>query len=272
LKNPLRSSSHGLTQPRFFRMLPLGNLPVFLPVYLPVLLFFALAMIPSASPRAWAQAPAPQAAAPDSSTASQDANSAQGDSAQTEEQQELDTFRHAPIVARIGHKMGLDVETSARIFEFINFLIIFLAIVIPLGRYLPRILRNRSQTLNREIQAAREATADAAARLKAVEAQLAGLAGEIARYRTQVEQESLEDEKRIKATLEEETARIVASAEQEIAAAAAQARRGLRHFAADLAIGQAEKQIALTPETDRALISEFIAEAGRNGAGKGGAN
>ena len=54
-----------------------------------------------------------------------------------------------------------------------------------------------------------------------------------------MEQESLEDEKRIKAALEEESARIVAAAEQEIGAAAAQAKRGLRNFAADLAIEQA---------------------------------
>ena len=48
-------------------------------------------------------------------------------------------------------------------------------------------------------------------------------------------------EARIKATLEEESARIVAAAEQEIGVAAAQAKRGLRNFAADLAIEQAAK-------------------------------
>ena len=46
----------------------------------------------------------------------------------------------------------------------------------------------------------------------------------------------------------------MAAAEQEIGVAVAQAKRGLRSFAADLAIEQAEKQIKLTPETDRALI------------------
>ena len=55
--------------------------------------------------------------------------------------------------------------------------------------------------------------------------------------------ESLEDEARIKAALDEESARIVQAAEQEISVAAAQARRGLRNFAADLAIEQAAKQI-----------------------------
>jgi hypothetical protein len=50
-----------------------------------------------------------------------------------------------------------------------------------------------------------------------------------------------------------------------------QAKRGLRSFAADLAIGQAEKQIALTPETDRALIAEFVAGVAGD-AVKGGKN
>ena len=105
-----------------------------------------------------------------------------------------------------------------------------------------------------------------------MEAQLSRLDEEIAKIRAQVEDESKQDEARIKATIEEERARIVASAEQEIGAAAAQARRGLRHFAADLAIEQAARQMVLTPETDRALISEFISETrnGANGAAKGG--
>ena len=87
-----------------------------------------------------------------------------------------------------------------------------------------------------------------------------------------MEQESLEDEKRIKASIGEESARIVAAAEQEIGVAAAQAKRGLRNFAADLAIEQAAKQIVLTPETDRALIAEFVAGVAGDGAGKGGKN
>ena len=54
--------------------------------------------------------------------------------------------------------------------------------------------------------------------------------------------------------------------------AAAQAKRGLRHFAADLAIEQAAKQLVLTPETDRALIAEFVSETTASGAAKGGQN
>ena len=84
----------------------------------------------------------------------------------------------------------------------------------------------------------------------------------------EVEQQIALDEQRGKAALEEESARIVASAEQEIAVAAAQAKRSLRHFAADLAIDQAVKKLVLTPETDRALIAEFVNETGGRRQGR----
>ena len=56
--------------------------------------------------------------------------------------------------------------------------------------------------------------------------------------------------------------------------AAAQAQRGLRHFAAELAVEQAARQLVLTPETDRALIAEFIGQVSSSstGNGKGGQN
>jgi F-type H+-transporting ATPase subunit b len=108
--------------------------------------------------------------------------------------------------------------------------------------------------------------------LSAVEAKLAGLGAEIEKFRAEVEQEAHEDEKRIKASIAEESSRIVTAAEQEIGVVVAQAKRGLRSFAADLAIEQASKQIKLTPETDRAVIREFVAGVSADGSGKGGKN
>ena len=191
---------------------------------------------------------------------------------QAEEREEENVYRHTPMVQKLAHLFHLDVETTARLFEFINFAIIALAIVIPLARFLPKVMRKRSITLSHNLETARKTTADANARLSAVEAQLSRLDEEIAKIRAQVEVESKQDEARIKSSIEEEKTRIVASAEQEIGAAAAHARRSLRNFAADIAIEQAARQMVLTPETDRALISEFISETqnGANGAAKGG--
>ena len=177
-------------------------------------------------------------------------------------------------VARILH---LKLDTTVFLLLGINLAIIVLTIPYALYRWLPslwppNVLRRRREKLSLDLETAREATADAQSRLSAVEAKLAGLGEEIVKFRAQIEQDSLEDEKRIKAALGEESARIVAAAEQEISVAAAQVRRGLRDYAANLAIDQASRQLAMTPETDRALIAEFVAGVSADAAGKGGQN
>jgi F-type H+-transporting ATPase subunit b len=243
------------------------------PVFRFALLAVLVAGLASVSFRASAQEPAP-ASAPVATTAAQ-APAAQGtaapDAAKTKEapkteQEELDVYRHAPIVRSAARLLHMDLEVTAKLFEFINFAIIALAVLIPLSRFLPKVIRKRSQTVRHDIDSARKMTEDANARLSAIEAKLSGLDHEIAGIRSQVEQESKQDEARIKATIGEESARIVAAAEQEIDQAAAQATRGLRHFAADLAIEQAAKQLVLAPETDRALIAEFLTGVAGDGA------
>jgi F-type H+-transporting ATPase subunit b len=227
---------------------------------------FALSLAPY-------RAAAQTSSTPSAPTASQVAatNSAVSESSKAGESEEQ-KFLHSSSVQALARVLHLDVQTTSKIFLGINFAIIFFAIVIPLGRLMPRVFRKRSQTLSHDLQTAREATADANTRLSAIEAKLAGLDDEMKQFREQIEQESAEDEKRIKATISEESARIVASAEQEIGVAAAHARRSLRNFAAELAIEHAEKGLKLTPEADRALIAEFVANVSADGAAKGGKN
>jgi F-type H+-transporting ATPase subunit b len=193
----------------------------------------------------------------------------------SQEEQETVFRLEGPVVKWTAKTFNLSQNATANIFEGINFAIIVFGIGIPLFRFLPKFLRTRTETVRADIESARKATEEANARLSAIEAKLAGLDGEIAGIRAQVETESLADEARIKATIGEESARILAAAEQEIDSSASQARRSLRNFAADLAISQAVQQLAITPETDQALIAEFLgdvtpkAEPG-NGARKGG--
>lgn len=194
----------------------------------------------------------------------------------SEEEQEQDLL-HAPVVQSLARMLHLNLNTTIFLLLGINFAIIVLSIPYALFRWLPslwppNVLRKRRERLRLDLETARAATADAQSRLSAVEAKLAGLGEEMEKFRAQVEQDSLEDEKRIKAALSEESSRIVAVAEQEISVAAAQIRRGLRDFAADLAIDQASRQLALTPETDRALIAEFVASVAADVPGKGGRN
>lgn len=211
---------------------------------------------------AWSQEAAPNAPLKsDETSQGQAALPAQPGQVKKEASEEDNVYRHTALVQKLADTFHVDVETMARTFEWINFAIILLAILIPIAKILPKILRKRDQNLAHHLEEARKTTADANTRLSAVEAQLSHLDEEIARIRVQVEEESKQDEARIKASMQEESARIVAQAEQEIAAAAAHAQRSLRHFAADLAVDNAARQLVLTPDADRALIAEFISEA-----------
>ncbi len=228
--------------------------------------FRAMAQSQTVAPGASTSASTPPAT-PDA----QPSGSADSKAPPSQEEQEQ-AFLHAPIVQSLARVLHLNIQTTIYLLLGINFAIIFFGIVIPLGRLMPKLFRKRSENLSHDLKTARDATTDAQSRLSAVEAKLAGLGEEMQKFRAQVEQDSLEDEKRIKASLSEESARIVAAAEQEINVAAAQVRRGLRDFAADLAIEQASKQLALTPETDRALIAEFVAGVSADASRKGGRN
>jgi len=213
---------------------------------------------PTASPSspqvAQTQSAAPQVA---ENTGKQEASKSEED--------ELNVYRHAPIVQTISRVMHMQLETTARLLEYINFAVLALALGIPLVRILPRILHHRRRTLQENLDSARRMTDDARSRLAAVEAKLAKLDDEIAQIRAQAEEEAKGDEARIKSSIGEESARIVQAAEQEIASATAQARRGLRTLAAELAVDHAARQLVLTPEADRALIDEFVRDAATRG-------
>jgi len=224
----------------------------------------------SASPRALLAQQSEPAAQPVIETPVEEAKNPPRTEAAKSEEENNDQYRHAPIVQSLARLMHMDVETAARTFEIFNVSVVVLGIVIPLVRIMPRLLRSRTQKIQVDIETARKTTEDANRRLSAVEAKLASLDTEIVRFRTEVEEQIAQDEKRGKAALEEERTRIVSSAEAEINVAAAQAKRSLRHFAADLAIDQAAKQLVLTPETDNALIAQFVNEVSRDGMNGGG--
>jgi F-type H+-transporting ATPase subunit b len=238
-----------------------------------VLLLALTAGFAAASSRLAAQTATP-AANPGSSA--QSAAQSQPEAAQPEkksqEEQNKAFLLDGPIVKWTAKTFNLSPELASHIYTYTNFGLLVLLIGVPLFRWLPKFLRARSEKVRGDIESARKVTEDANTRLSAIESKLTGLDGEIDKIRVQVETESRQDETRIKSTIAEESDRIVAAAEQEISASAAQARRSLRHFAADLAIDQAAKQLVLTPQADQALISEFIRDVAQKNVGKGGQN
>ncbi len=180
-------------------------------------------------------------------------------------------FRHNSKVEWVAQTFHISTETAAQIFEDINSAVLILVILFFAVKFLSKAIRGRTAKIQKQLIDARTATEMANERLSAVEAKLAKLGEDIASIRQQTERDALEDEKRIKQSLEEERARIVQSAEQEIESAGAAAQRQLKRFAADLAIDRAAARIQLTAESDKAIIERFGKEL-VGGFDKGGRN
>ena len=183
-----------------------------------------------------------------------------------ENHSEMEAFRHSNSVKSVARLLNLSTETTARIFEIINSALIIGFIAWLVFRFVPKALRKRNENLQKRLLEARLAATDANERLAVVEERLSKLGIEIEAIRAQTERESLEDEKRIKQSLETEKQRIVASAEQEIEAAGAAAQRDLKKFAAQLAVNRARREIRISLDDDRTLIRSFgdTLNGGRN--------
>ena len=179
-----------------------------------------------------------------------------------EEKDEMEEFKHSASVQAIHRLTGLSVQQSYWASVILNFAVI-VALIIWAGRkFLPGIFRDRTAAIQKAMQEAQKASAEARQRLAEIESRLQKLDVEIGMMRDAAEREGAAEEARIKASAEEDARKIVASAEQEIAAAAKAARRQLTSYAADLAVGLAQKQIHLDAATDKALVSNFAGQLG----------
>lgn len=218
---------------------------------------FALLLSMPAQGRAQDSAAPPTAAASTSSGEHMD---------EPETKSQMEAFRHSDSVKSLARHLGVSTETMARIFEVLNSAILLGLIFWFLFRFVPKAFRKRNDTLQRQLTEARLATTEANERLAVVEERLSKLGIEIEAIRAQTERDSVEDEKRVRQSLEAEKQRIVASAEQEIEAAGAAAQRDLKKFAAQLAVNRARQEIRVSLDDDRALIRAFgeSLDGGRN--------
>ena len=166
-------------------------------------------------------------------------------------------YRHSASVRLLARWLHLDTETAARLFEYVNFAVLAGAILFYLLKLLPKMFRANRETIQHQLVDARTATEQAHERLAAIEQRLSRLDEEIAAISKQAEKDSVEDEGRIKASIEAERRRIVDAATKDIAAAGSAAQRDLKRFAAGLAVDRAAQRIVLTEEDDHALLQEF---------------
>jgi F-type H+-transporting ATPase subunit b len=188
-----------------------------------------------------------------------------------QDSEDTSEFRHADNVKAIAHMLGIPTETAAQIFEWLNSGILIFTILFFLTKVVPKAIRGRTATIQTKLIEARQATEIANERLTAVEAKLARIGEDIEAIRLQTERDLVEDEKRIKQSLEDERQRIVKASEQEIESAGAAAKRDLKRFAAELAVDNAAKRIQLTYESDKAIVERFGQDL-TSQFGKGGQN
>ena len=177
-------------------------------------------------------------------------------------------YRHSASVRVLAKWLHLDKETAARLFEYLNFALLAGAVLFGLSKYLPKTFRANREEIQQKLTEARTATEEARERLAAIEQRLSRLDGEIAGIAKQAEKDSVEDEARIKASIETERQRIMEAVSRDIAAASSAAQRELKRFAAGLAVDRAAQRMALTDNEDRALIQEFaqnLSHQARNG-------
>lgn len=187
---------------------------------------------------------------------------AQSPEKKKEVEDENDAYRHSPAVQSFGRMVGMNAEQAATTFTLVNFLVLAALLAWFLIKTLPRTFRDRNTAIQKHLVDARTATEEATARLNSVEDRLGKLDGQIAAMRAQSESDSAADERRIKASVEDEKAKILAAAEQEIAAATLHAQREIQKYAAELAIEQAARKLSISAETDRLLVQNFARRLG----------
>ena len=179
-----------------------------------------------------------------------------------EEKDDKAVFKQSGSVRFIAKKLGVSVETASLLSFLFNFAVIAGIILWAARKHLPGAFRARTAAIQKAMQEAQKASEEARRKLADIEARLTKLDVEIGTMRENAEKEAAAEEARIQAATQEDARKMVESAQQEIAAAAKTARRALTAYAADLAVGLAQKQIHVDAASDQALVRNFANELG----------
>jgi F-type H+-transporting ATPase subunit b len=179
-----------------------------------------------------------------------------------EEKDDKAQFKDSPAVKFIARHTGLSNGTAYLLSVLLNFAVIAGIIIWASRKYLPAAFSARTAAIQKAMQEAQKASEGARRKLVEIESRLMKLDVEIGMMRDAAEKEAAAEEARIHAAAQEDARKLLESAQQEIAAAAKAARRELTAYAADLAVGLAQKQIHVDAVTDQALVRNFAGQLG----------
>jgi len=186
-----------------------------------------------------------------------------------EEKDDTAQFKQSASVQLIARLSGLSLNNAYLFSVVLNFVAIAGVIFWAGRKYLPGMFSARTAAIQKAMQEAQKASDEARRRLAEIESRLMKLDVEIGMMRNAAEKDAAAEEVRIQAAAHEEARKLVESAQQEIAAAAKAARRELTAFAADLAVGLAQKQIRVDAATDQVLVRNFVGELGLADSARG---
>ncbi len=179
-----------------------------------------------------------------------------------EDKDETAAFKESQSVSLIAKWTGMSLLHAYWLSVLLNFAVIAIVIFWASRKYLPGMLSARTAAIQKAMQEAQKASEEARRKLSEIESRLMKLDGEIGMMRDAAEKEAATEEARIRTAAQEDARKLVESAQQEIASAAKTARRELTAYAADLAVGLAQKQIHVDAVTDQALVRNFAAQLG----------
>jgi F-type H+-transporting ATPase subunit b len=179
-----------------------------------------------------------------------------------EEKDDKAQFKESPSVKFIARHTGLSDGKAYFLSVLLNFAVIAGLVFWSARKYLPGAFSARTAAIQKAMQEAQKASEEARRRLAEIESRLMKLDVEIGMMRDTAEKEAADEEARIQAAAREDARKMVESAQQEIAAAAKAARRELTAYAADLAVGLAQKQIHVDAADDQVLVRNFAGELG----------
>jgi len=153
-------------------------------------------------------------------------------------------------------------EGTMDIWKWANFLILAGGLGYLIGKHAGPFFAARTASIRKDMEDSLEQRRQAEARAADVERRLANMEADIAALRGEGERDARAEAERMERHTAAEIAKIQAHAEQEIAAAGKTARAELKRYAAELAIGLAERKIRtrMNAETQDGLVAGFVHE------------
>jgi F-type H+-transporting ATPase subunit b len=163
-----------------------------------------------------------------------------------------------------GHEGGFISLDKSLIVQGINFLILLFILQRLLYKPFLAKMEERTQAIQRSLDQAQAARAEAARQQEENEARLRAAHAEAAAIRTQALKEAAEEQRRLVDAARVESQRLVETAKAQMDADVRRARDELRREVAELATAVAEKLVrrSLRDEDHRRIVADAIAKVG----------